>query len=164
MPRTLVLKSGNVVRYPKRIAFLALISLIIVFFQVCCTCDYDFTYRGKVVNGHDQQPLAGAEIRTLDHDLYAIDPGENNQSVWGEPALSDSSGDYKLRTWGLYDCGPGRPDIDDPGDLGWVCFHIEKQGYLTVDTAFDGTSLPDRGSYWEIPTVSLLRDDSSTAR
>ncbi len=150
--------------FTKQTSVLVLFGLILAYFQAGCTCGYEFNYKGQVLDEQERQSLAGVEIRTIEYDLYAIDPETYNQYAWGEAARSDSAGYYILVTSGMYDCGPGREDIDDPGDLGRIYFHFAKKGYVPVDTAFWGNSLPKRGSCWQIPTITMSRVDTVTAR
>ena len=138
--------------------FLQFISLTVLMIPLSCTCDFEFNYRGLIIDDSTQQPIYEAEIRTIDFDLYAIDPEQYNRYEWGEIAYSDSLGIYKAKSFGLYDCGCGKPVIDDPGDLGRIYFHIQKDGYLSVDTSFYGDSLSLENGFYIIPDIYLTAD------
>jgi hypothetical protein len=127
--------------------------------QISCTCDFEFHFRGVVRAATGGVPIEGARIQTLWYDLYAIDPEKNNRYGWGEAIASDSAGQLRTRAWGVYDCGPGRADIDDPGDLGYIYFHIEAEGYIPCDVSYAGDSFQRRGGYYIVPDIAISSSD-----
>jgi len=89
--------------FTKQVSVSVLFCFILTYFQVGCTCSYEFTYKGRVLDEQELQSLADAEIRTIEYDLYAIDPEKYNKYIWGKAARSDSAGNYILATSGFYD-------------------------------------------------------------
>lgn len=130
--------------------------LAVVIIDAGCTCDFEFEYRGKVVNTLDRKPIQNVKVITLNYDIYAINPDENNDYWPGEVKYTDSLGAYIISSWGLYDCGIGSKEINNPGDLGIIYFYFAKEGFIPVDTGFMGNTLKRNGRFYIIPEISLV--------